>query len=120
MYYYHPSSYHPPIYPGYYPSMRQQPPVDPNLLYHSANESKKLMKDASIVLNRLSESKEFDSKLMYAAQISDINEVKRLIHSTGVTSDVDVHYNPDGLRLEFKSMIESLDCCKLMIALRWK
>ncbi|MFC4322211.1 hypothetical protein [Litchfieldia salsa] len=119
MYYYHPGSYHP-IYPRYYPGIRQQTPVDSNILYQSANVSKKLMKEASIVLDRLAQSKEFDSKLMYAAQISDINEVKRLIHSTGVTSDVDVYYNPDGLRLEFKSNVEALDCCKLTITLRWR
>jgi hypothetical protein len=121
MYYlYHPCYHHPPYrHSAYYP-VRQFPAVDPNLLYQSANESKKLMKEASMVLDKLSDSKEFDAELMYAAQVSDIAEVKRLIHSIGVTSDVDVHYNPDGLRLEFTSKVANLDCCRLFIALRWR
>ncbi|WP_209121090.1 hypothetical protein [Alkalihalobacillus sp. BA299] len=72
-----------------------------------------------MVLDKLSESKEFDAELMYAAQASDIEEVKWLIHSIGVTSEVDIHFNPDGLRLEFKSQIQTIDCCKLTIAMRW-
>jgi hypothetical protein len=113
--YYYPTNYN----PAYFP-IRQYETVDPNLLYKSANESKKLMKEASLVLDKLSGSKEFDAELMYAAQTSDIAEVKRLIHSIGVTSDVDVHYNPDGLRLEFTSKVDNMDCCKLFIALRWR
>ncbi|MBD8067671.1 hypothetical protein [Bacillus sp. PS06] len=121
MYYYQPGYYPPYIPPRYYPWMRQQlPVVDPNLLYQSANASKKLMNDASIVLNRLSVSKEFDSSLMAAAQASNKNEVKRLIQSTGVTSDVDVKYSPDGITLEFNSAEDPQDCCKLTIALRWR
>ena len=78
------------------------------------------MKEASMVLNKLSEPKEFDADLMYAAQASDIKEVKRLIHSIGVTSDVDVNFNPDSLRLEFTSKVANMDCCRLLIALRWR
>lgn len=100
--------------------MRQYPPVDPNLLYQSANETKKLMKDASVVLQKLSESKEFDEKLMYAAQASDMEEVNRLIDSIGVTSKINIHFNPDGLRLTFSSQVSSTDCCRLVIALRWR
>ena len=95
MYYYQPTFYHPSVY---HPNFRQFPSVDPAILYDSANESKKLMNDASMVLNKLSVSKEFDAELMYAAQASDIEEVKRLIHSIGVVSEVEVHYNPAGLR----------------------
>ncbi|WP_163538476.1 hypothetical protein [Gracilibacillus sp. YIM 98692] len=108
-----------PDHAAYWPT-RQFPPVNPDLLYQSANESKKLMNEASMVLNKLSESKEFDAQLMYAAQASDIEEVNRLIHSIGVTSDVDIHFNPDSLRLEFTSKVANIDCCKLSIALRWR
>jgi hypothetical protein len=122
MYYlHHPYYTHPPIYHnGYYRDLRQTPPVDASLLYQSANESKKLMQDASKVLNHLAISKEFDAELMYAAQISDIKEVTRLINSIGVTSKVEININPDGLRLEFTSTVEPLDCCRLYIALRWR
>lgn len=98
---------------------RQFPSVDPTLLCQSAKESKILMKEAGMVLDKLSESKEFDEQLIYAAQISDIQKVKRLIHSIGVTSDVDININPDGLRLEFKTPSAN-DCARLYIALRWR
>jgi hypothetical protein len=121
MYYlYHPCYYQPLYRNTIYWPIRQYPPVDPNLLYQSANQSKKLMKDASMVLNKLAEAKEFDAKLMYAAETSDIEEVKRLIHSIGVTSDVDIKYNPDSIRLEFTSKEANLDCCRLLMALRWR
>ncbi|MFB4166930.1 hypothetical protein [Virgibacillus sp. JSM 102003] len=113
-------------YPGYYPNStswpdrEQYPPVDANLLYQSANETKKLMDDASIVLNKLAESHEFDAELMYAAQVADTAKVERLIHSTGIKSEVDIHYNPDGLRLILISQVANTDCCKLQIALRWR
>lgn len=115
VYYWYPHYYQP-----YYVPCRQYPPVDPNLLYQSANETKKLMKEASIVLDKLADSKDFDTKLMYAAQASDLEEVNRLIASIGITSKVDVSYNPDGLRLTFSSQVSSTDCCRLVIALRWR
>ncbi|WP_158736451.1 hypothetical protein [Alteribacillus sp. YIM 98480] len=105
--------------PMHYLPLRQTPPVNPDLLYNSAHEMKKLLRDANIVVESLSASKEFAAFLMLAAQESDEEEVFRLIYSIGVTSDVEVHYNPDGIRLEFKSQIEDLDCCKLTLALRW-
>jgi hypothetical protein len=122
-YHYRHQYYYPPIpYSSYYPQHRQPdyPAVDANLLYQSANVTKILMKDASTVLDKLSASKEFDAQLMYAAQVSDKEEVNRLINSIGVKSKVQVHFTPDGLRLEFTSQVEPLDCCRLFIALRWR
>ncbi|UJL48221.1 hypothetical protein KFZ58_07490 [Virgibacillus sp. NKC19-16] len=119
---------HPPVYyyPPYYhhafwPS-RQYPPVDPVLFHQSANETKKLMNDANVVLDKLTASKEFDAKLMKAAQVSDEVEVNRLIHSLDIATEVDVSYNPDNLRLEFRSQAPNtdLECCRLLIALRWR
>lgn len=96
------------------------PAVNPNLLYESARESRKLMAEASVVLDKLATSIEFDSQLMAAAQRSDDQEVDRLIRSLGITSDVDATYNPDGLRLEFKSSVADQECCRLLVALRWR
>lgn len=96
------------------------PPVDPDLLYESANQSNKLMKEASMVLDKLASSKEFGARLMDVAQQSNTEEVERLIHSVGITSDVKIKYNPDGLELEFNSKVKNLDCCKLSISLRWR
>ncbi|WP_164669724.1 hypothetical protein [Virgibacillus doumboii] len=57
---------------------------------------------------------------MNAAQASDEAEVERLIHSLGITSDLDIHYDPDGLRLTFMSQVENTDCCILTVSLRWR
>jgi hypothetical protein len=118
MYYYYPVYYYPP-FPNPY-SYRQYPEVDPGFLFESANETRKLMKEASIVLDRFADSKDFDKKVMAAAQESNMDEVERLIKSIGITSDVDVQFNPDGLRLEFNSKVQDTDCCKLTVALRWR
>ncbi|WP_077324895.1 hypothetical protein [Virgibacillus siamensis] len=99
---------------------QQLPDVDASLLFESAKETKSLMEDASIVLDKLADSEEFDTELMYAAQASDIDEVRRLIHTLGITSSTDVDYNPDGLNISFNSKINELDCCRLRIALRWR
>ncbi|GGM24434.1 hypothetical protein GCM10011351_07760 [Paraliobacillus quinghaiensis] len=123
MYYYQNGYYYYPVYypdTRYYPSYRQPAPVNSDLLCQSATETKKLMDDAVIVLDKLSDSKEFDEKLMNAAQISDYEEVDRLIHSLGLKTDLEVHFNPDGLRLEFKSDVDNIDCCRLTVALRWR
>lgn len=112
-----------PEQPGQTPqpkNLSPYPTVDPELLYESANQSNKLMKEASMVLDRLASSKEFGARLMDVAQHSNTAEVERLIHSVGITSDVDITYNPNGLELEFKSKVKDLDCCKLSISLRWR
>jgi len=96
------------------------PPVNPELLTESASQSNKLMKEASMILDKLSSSKEFSTRLMDFAQQSNTEEVKRLIQSVGITSDVSINYNPDGLELEFKSKVQNIDCCKLSISLRWR
>lgn len=105
------------------PSSAQKPefpPVNPSHLYESAKHSRKLMSEASLLLDQLATSKEFDTKLMEAAQRSNTAEVTRLIRSLGISADVDAHYNPDGLRLEFTSKIDGVDCCRLLISLRWR
>lgn len=120
MYYsYHPSYYYPQYGRTAYWPIRQFPNVDPTVLHQSANETKKLMQEASLVLDKLADSKEFDTKLMNAAQASNKEEVTRLIHSLGVTSNVNVRYTPDGFNLEFTSKVANVECCRLIVALRW-
>lgn len=119
-YSYDPPFYYPPDFYTHYWRDQQYPDVNPEMLNQSAQASQKLMAEASTVLNELATSKDFSKKLMSAAQQSNSEEVKRLIDSLGVTSDVDIHYNPDGLRLQFKTDVENVHCCTLTIALRWR
>ncbi|GAB4074205.1 hypothetical protein GCM10028778_17080 [Barrientosiimonas marina] len=114
------------FYNGYYPyvpygwSRPQYPAIDTSLFNQSASETKKLMDDASVIIDKLAESDDFSAKVMNAAQMSEHDKVKQFMKSTGIASDVDVQFNPDGLHLLFKSQVNHKDCCKLNIALRWR
>ncbi|ASN03864.1 hypothetical protein [Virgibacillus necropolis] len=94
--------------------------VDPTLFYQSAKEFKQLMKNATVVLNKLSESEDFAYKVMDAAQQNKTEKVKELIESTGVPGDVEISYNPDGINITMISKVEDTDCCKLVMAIRWR
>jgi len=108
---------HYPIPGTYY---RQYPPVDPTLFNQSAITMQKLMRDASRLLDRLAQSKQFAEKIMSAAQESHTAEVKKLIESIGVQSKVDIYYDPDGIRITLSASVQQVQCCRLVIALRWK
>ncbi|MEQ6390906.1 hypothetical protein RZN22_16585 [Bacillaceae bacterium S4-13-58] len=115
----------PPVYNSYsmngiYSYRPQFPEVDPTLFNESAIEMQKLLKDASVILDRLAQSKSFAQKVMSAAQESQQKEVERLIESTGVKSKVKTTFNPDGIHLLLSSSVEAGECCKLSILLRWK
>lgn len=96
------------------------PPVNSTYLNESAKSSRKLLSEASLLLNRLSTSREFGNKVMEAAQRSDTTEVTRLIRSLGITTNVVIQYNPDGFHIEFVSQVKNIDCCRLTVALRWR
>lgn len=106
--------------PQYNPDQRQYPDIDSTLFFESAGAFRKLMEDAIIVLDKLSDSKEFAYKVMYAAQHNELEEVERLIKSTGVQGKVDVSYNPNGITLEMASDVEGTQCCTLRMAIRWR
>ncbi|WP_245823404.1 hypothetical protein [Metabacillus halosaccharovorans] len=98
---------------------RQFPEIDPTLFEQSAKSMQVLMKEASLVLNKLAQSKDFASKVMYAAQQSNMNEVNKLIKSTGIKSKVKTSFNPDGIHLNLSSSIGGAECCQLTVSLRW-
>ena len=99
---------------------RQYPAVDPTLFNKSAISMQRLMKEASLVLNKLAESKDFAYKVMAAAQKSNFKEVERLIKTTGIKSKVVTTYTPDGIILKLSSKVGISDCCYLTISLRWR
>ncbi|MGM7722469.1 hypothetical protein [Metabacillus sp. Hm71] len=98
---------------------RQYPDVDPTLFEQSAKSMQKLIREASLVLDKFAQSKPFAQKIMYAAQQSNKKEVERLIKSTGIKSKVETSFNPDGINLKLSSQVGGADCCHLTIALRW-
>jgi|GEM_PF-599204 len=127
--YYYPIYYGTPYFNGagningiqafHMPLNRQFPQVDPTMFEQSAKSMQTLMKDASLVLNKLAESKDFATKVMYAAQQSNMKEVDELIKSTGIKSQVKTSFNPDGIHMNLSSSIGEAECCHLTIALRW-
>ncbi|HZH62570.1 MAG TPA: hypothetical protein VEY70_24005 [Metabacillus sp.] len=101
------------------PFNRQFPQVDPTVFEQSAKSMQTLMKEASLVLTKLAESKDFATKVMSAAQQSNMKEVDELIKSTGIKSQVKTSFNPDGIHMNLSSSIGEAECCHLTIALRW-
>lgn len=86
----------------------------------SAKEMEGLMKDASVLLAKMAESKQFSYQLMAAAQQSKMAEVEKMITSTGISKVPDVSYTPDGLKLHFDSSKgDNVKCCDLTLKLRW-
>ncbi|WP_142255378.1 hypothetical protein [Bacillus sinesaloumensis] len=102
-----------------YPYYRKYPEVDSTLFSESATEMRNLMKDASLVLAKLADSKPFAQQVMAAAQSSNDKEVERLLKSTGIKSDIKTKFNPDGINIELSSMVNGVECCHLTITLRW-
>jgi hypothetical protein len=98
---------------------RQFPDVDSTLFEQSAKSMQNLMKEASLVLNKLAISKPFANKIMYEAQQSNKKEVEKLIKSTGIKSKVETIFNPDGINLKLSSKVGGSDCCHLTIGLKW-
>ncbi|WP_156317738.1 hypothetical protein [Bacillus sp. CHD6a] len=101
------------------PYFRIYPEVDPTVFTESAESMQQLMKEASIILQKLSDSKEFATEVMAAAQEGNKEKVSQLLLSTGVHSGVKVDFNPDGINLNMTSDTEGNDCCHLTISLRW-
>ncbi|RPF53218.1 hypothetical protein [Aquisalibacillus elongatus] len=119
----HPYYYYPwyDIYRSYQPTTQRQnyPEVDPTQFKESAAAFQELLNDASELLGRLSESEEFAFDVMTAAQEDDLEEVKRLLESTGIHNEVEIDYNPDGITMMMQTDVEGLDCCHLEMDLRW-
>ncbi|MFE8702376.1 hypothetical protein ACFYKX_17400 [Cytobacillus sp. FJAT-54145] len=101
------------------PYYRPFPQVNPDLFMQSAHHMQVLMKDASLLLDRMASSKEYAMNLMGAAQESKMQQVNDMIKGAGITTMPEVSYTPEGLKLYFKSKAEDIDCCHLSLTLRW-
>jgi hypothetical protein len=96
------------------------PPVEPQQFMDSADKTKPLLDDAKLIMDQVSNSREYATKLMDAAQKSNMNEVNQLIKGTGVQSTPGIKFNPDGFTLDFSNQTANIDCCHLQVILRWK
>ncbi|WP_173107404.1 hypothetical protein [Bacillus sp. KH172YL63] len=127
MYRYHP--FYPPVQRPFSPihpraqpvfsTNRTYPPIDTQTFMSSAGKTLSLMKDAEMVLKKIQSSKEFSRKFMNAAQQSNLPEVHRLLQTIGTTVQPVVSFNPDGIRLVFDEKLGQVDCCHLIVIVRW-
>ncbi|MCM3180761.1 hypothetical protein M3606_23150 [Cytobacillus horneckiae] len=111
--YYYPSA----PYPYYAQNYRTFPSVDPSKFIVSAKEMEGLMTNASKLLAKMAESRQFSYNIMTAAQESNQAKVESLIQSTGINNIPKVTYNPDGLRLIFEAKGDTNT--SLALRLRW-
>lgn len=131
-YYYVPSQAYPHFSSNYSAGARQSPfyyqpyfyfrpfqEVNPQLFMTSAKYMQSLMKDASVLLERMADSKEFAKQLMSNAQESKQKLVEDQIKHTGIQNVPIVSYTPDGLKLVFSKDIDTINCCNLTLTVRW-
>lgn len=113
-------SYYAPIYSPRANPYRQYPQVNPSTFMSSAQNMKIIMRDASALLNKMADSREFSYSLMSAAQESNQQKMENLVKSAGIQTSPKVTYNPDGLKLSFTTQVNNVDCCHLTLDLRWR
>ena len=107
-----------PYFRSYFPS-RVLPPINPTYFMSSALQMQLVMKDASVLLEKIANSRKFSIDIMSAAQQSQKSKVEELIKSTGITKQPKVSYSPDGLTLAFTDEHNHIDCCHLTLKIRW-
>nr|WP_295971408.1 hypothetical protein [uncultured Bacillus sp.] len=100
-------------------SCRNVLPVNPSIFMNSARLTQMLLKDGGIILEKLAVSKTFSGNIITAAQSSDKNKVVSLLQSTGIQNTPKVSYTPNGLTLSFVHEENQIDCCHLILKIRW-
>jgi hypothetical protein len=99
---------------------RPFPEVNATLFRTSAEKAIALMKDANLVMTKITTSTSYSSDLMSAAQESNQKEVERLIKSTGIKKTPKITYDPDGLTMNFVDYAGDKECCHIITQLRWE
>jgi hypothetical protein len=115
---YQPSCPNRPYYPTYLP-YRTAPKVDPAIFMNSARQTRPLLKNADLLLQKLADSKQLSVDIMTAAQESKHEKVNELVSSTGIGKISEVTYNPNGLIVTFIDEPNNIDCCHLILKIRW-
>ncbi|MCA1055572.1 hypothetical protein LCM10_11305 [Rossellomorea aquimaris] len=126
--FYHPvqSPYHPrqtrmnyPMHPGYH-YRNNFPPVETKTFMASADKTLNLMESAHFLLAKIKSDTSFARQLMDLAQQSNKPEVLKLIRRTGIKVVPVVSFNPDGIRMVFDEKLGEVDCCHLILIVRWR
>lgn len=126
---YHPYYYHSPYdqqyhrnlpyYQTYY-SNRIPTQPDPTMFMNSARQTKNLLRDGQLILDKIANSKPFSLEIMRAAQSSNNAKVEELLKSTGIKQKPQIKYSPDGLTVTLINEQNNIDCCHLILKIRWR
>ena len=128
MYPYNPNYYHSPYAQQYHRnppyfhtnySIRNPTQPDPTMFMNSARQTKNLIKDGQLILDKIANSKPYSLDLMLAAQNSNKAKVEELIKSTGIKQKPQISYTPNGLTVTFINEQNNIDCCHLILKIRW-
>ncbi|TYR78715.1 hypothetical protein FZC66_18270 [Priestia megaterium] len=94
------------------------PPVDISTFQKSIANFPPIMQSVTVFLQAANNSSLLH-KIKAAAQESKTSVVKSLIQSTGVTSELDVSFTPDYIRIVFIHPDTQFDCCHITLSIRW-
>lgn len=97
----------------------QFPPIDIKRLHSSAENFRKIMREAHLLIDKIVSTPSFASELMDAAQLSNQQKVENLILSTGVSVKIKATFSPTGILIGFDNSEVEAGCCKLNISLPW-
>jgi hypothetical protein len=86
----------------------------------SADKTLTLMESAHLVLMKIKNDTSFANQLMNLAQQSNTPEVLQLIRRTGVKVVPAVSFNPDGIHMVFDEKLGEVDCCHIIVNVRWR
>ena len=95
------------------------PAVNTNHFRNSAKQSMDLMKQANLLVTKITESDTFRNDLMMSAQTSNQKKVDEMITTAGITTSFETKFTPDGIGIHFQNKNEEGVCCELILILHW-
>ncbi|MBP1964790.1 hypothetical protein [Paenibacillus aceris] len=97
---------------------RDYPAIDSKILSQSLTASQHLLKDASLVIQKLADPA-ISHELMKYAQQGNQKEVDRIIHSFGSKSLIVTSYSPSAVKFAIDPHTDGMPCCEVTLMLKW-
>ncbi|MZQ82568.1 hypothetical protein GQF01_10645 [Paenibacillus sp. 5J-6] len=97
---------------------RDYPTVDSKILSNSIVSSNHLLKDASLLTQKLAEPA-IARELMTHAQQGNQKEVDRIVHSFGCKSMIVTSYSPSSVKFTIEPGANDIPCCEVTLLLKW-
>ncbi|KRE49160.1 hypothetical protein [Paenibacillus sp. Soil724D2] len=105
-------------YPAYWAWHRDFPPVDTKVLSHSVATSQTLLRDASLLIQKL-EDPAIAGQLMSNAQNGNQKEVDRIVHTFGIESIILTKFTPSVVHFTIDPRVPEKQCCEVVLSLKW-